>query len=173
MYNINLDALTIRKANEIDLPQIAKVKIDGWQTVYRKIIDKEVLDNLSIDQEIKSLQKYDLNDIFIIENHESILAFCRVYDYTTPQYNSDIDCEIREIYVCTNYRRLGIGTKLFKYVLNYFQDCKKHKLYLGVFEKNYSARNFYKKMGGKFFKNGYLTINNQKYPTVSYVYQLN
>ena len=87
--------------------------------------------------------------------------------------DSDIDCEIREIYIRPDIKRMGIGSKLFNYILNYFKNKGKRKLYLGVFKENYKAKKFYEKMGGTLWKSRYLEIKGIKYQTISYVYKLN
>ena len=67
---------------------------------------------------------------------------------------------------------MGIGSKIFNYVLNYFAKKGKVKLYLGVFENNYKSRSFYEKMGGMFYKKDNLTIKGKSYSTVLYTFNL-
>ena len=171
---MELDNLIIRNATINDIDKIAEIKVDGWKNTYNNIIDSSILDNLSIEKEKESyLNKYSLNDVFIVENSEDILGFCRVYDYEESPYDDkNIDCEIREIYVRTDLKRMGIGSKLFTYILSYFKNKGKKKLYLGVFEENYNSRKFYEKMGGTLYKKDSPTINDKDYPTVSYLYDL-
>lgn len=169
---MNIDNINIRNANQKDIEQIATIKVSGWQHAYTDIIEKDYLDNMNISEQIdKYTNQYSLNDVFVAELDGKILGFCRVYDYDTPPFD-DIDCEIREIYVRPDIKRMGIGSKLFKYTLNLFKEKGKKKLYLGVFENNYKARNFYEKMGGNLNKKSYLEIDGIKYPTVSYFYDL-
>ncbi len=77
-----------------------------------------------------------------------------------------------EIYVRPDIKRMGIGSKIFNYVLKYFKQKGKTKLYLGVFEDNYKSRNFYEKMGGILGKKDNLEIKGKYYSTVSYTYNL-
>ncbi len=158
---MDLDNLIIRNATINDIDRIAKIKVDGWKNTYSNIIDSSVLNNLAIAKEKESyLNKYSLNDVFVVENNEDILGFCRVYDYEeSPYEDKDIDCEIREIYVRTDLKRMGIGGKLFTFILIHFKNKGKNKLYLGVFEDNYNSRKFYEKMGGSLYKKDSLTIN--------------
>ena len=116
---------------------------------------------------------YSLKDVFVAELNNEVVGFCRVYDYDKSEFeDTEIDCEIREIYVRPDIKRMGIGSKLFNYILNYFKNKGKRKLYLGVFEDNFKSRKFYEKMGGTIWKNGYLEIEKIKYPIVSYLYGL-
>ena len=67
---------------------------------------------------------------------------------------------------------MGIGSKLFLFILDHFKTKGKKKLYLGVFEENFNSRKFYEKMGGILYKKGNLVINGKEYSTVSYLYNL-
>lgn len=171
---INLDEIIIRNATINDIEKIATIKVNGWKNAYTDIIDNNYLNNMPIEKEINSYSnKYSLNDVYVAELNNEIVGFCRVYDYDKYEFEDpEIDCEIREIYVRPDIKRMGIGSKLFTYVLNYFKNKGKKKLYLGVFKDNYKSRNFYEKMGGTLWKNDFLEINGIKYPTVSYLYKL-
>ena len=163
----------MQKKNDIE--QIAIIKVNGWKNAYTDIVDNEYLNNMSVDKEVNSYSnKYSLNDIYVAVLNDEVVGFCRVYDYDKSEFeDSEIDCEIREIYVRPDIKGMGIGSKLFNYVLNHFKTINKRKLYLGVFENNYKSRRFYEKMGGILWKNGYLEIKEIEYPTVSYLYKLN
>ena len=172
---MNFENVIIRKALKEDIEKIANIKINGWKTAYINIVDKETLDNLDVNKEIDEYYNhYSLNDIFVAVIDNEVLGFCRVcnYDDTSYDYEKN-DCEIREIYVRNDVKRMKIGSKLFNYVLNYFKDKGKTKLYLGVFKDNYDARKFYEKLGGILDKEDCLIINDKSYPIVSYMYDLN
>jgi len=169
------DNIIIRKANELDIEQIATIKVEGWKNTYRDIIDTEYLNNMNIKNEMDKYKnkKYSLDTVFVAEKNNEILGFSRVYDFENSPYDDlDIDCEIREIYVRFNNKRMGIGSLMFNHILKYFKEKGKKKLYLGVFEQNYNSRKFYEKMGGIIYKNSFLEINEKKYSVVSYIYEI-
>ena len=170
---MNLEELVIRNATKDDISKIVDIKVRGWKNAYEDIISEDILNNMSVEKETFSYtNKYSLSDIFVATIKEEIVGFCRVYDYDSPQYDSDVDCEVREIYVRPDIKGKGIGSKLFEFVLDYFKNKDKFKLYLGVFEQNYKSRKFYEKMGGTLWKKDYLKIGETNYPTVSYIYEL-
>ena len=171
---MDLDNLVIRNATKDDINQIVSIKVNGWKNAYIGIVSDEYLNNLSVSDEIiKYNNKYFLNDIYVAEINGEIFGFCRVYDYDSPKFEDKaIDCEIREIYIRPDIKRMGIGGKLFNYVLSSFKTKNKKKLYLGVFADNYKSRKFYEKFGGMLWKSGYLEIDGIKYSTVSYLYNL-
>ena len=169
---MELEKINIRPATKEDIEKIAIIKVDGWKNTYQDIIDLNYLNKMSYEEQTnKYSSSYDLNTIFVAELNNEVIAFCRVCDYGQNTYQ-DADCEIREIYVKSEYKHMGVGSKIFSYVLNYFRSNNKQKLYLGVFEKNDSARKFYEKMGGIANKKSYLEINGVKYPTISYIFKL-
>ena len=172
---VNLDNLIIRNATINDIKQIATIKVNGWKSAYIDIIENSYLESMSINEQItKYTNSYSLKNIFVAELNNEVVGFCRVYDYDKSEFeDKEIDCEIREIYIRPDIKRMGIGSILFKYVLDYFRNKNKKKLYLGVFENNYKSRKFYEKMGGILWQSGYLEIKENKYPTVSYLYKLN
>lgn len=171
---MNLDNIVIRNATNSDIDKISEIKVNGWKNAYAGIIDNNTLSNMTIEKEKKSyLCKYSLSDIFVVEINEDVVGFCRVYNYDKSPYEDvNIDCEIREIYIRPDLKHMGIGSKLFTFILDNFRSKNKKKLYLGVFEKNYKSRKFYEKMGGILGKTSSLEINGNKYLIVSYLYNL-
>ena len=165
--------IKIRQAQLQDTEAIAEIKVIGWQRAYRGIIEDEYLDAMSVSQQIDVIKKYPSESVFVAEEDHEIVGFCRFYDYDKPVYeDEEIDCEIREIYVKPDRKRMGIGSKLFDYTLKYFKQKGKKKLYLGCFKENSNARKFYEKMGGISADGQDMQVGGKCYPTVSYVYRL-
>lgn len=165
--------IRIRKGHPNDIKSIAEIKVSGWQSAYEGIIDNEYLDSMSVTEQIEVIKNYPLDTIFVAEDGNEILGFCRFYDYDKPVYeDKNIDCEIREIYVKPDIKRQGIGSRLFLYTMNYFQQKGKKKLYLGCFKDNLNARKFYDKMGGCAQAGKDMKISGNMYPTVSYIFIL-
>lgn len=163
----------IRQTCLDDIESIARIKVEGWQRAYKGIIDDEYLSSMSVNEQIKVINNYSLDTVFVAVKGNEVLGFCRFYDYDKPVYeDKEIDCEIREIYVKPDIKRQGIGSKLFIHTMNYFLQKGKSKLYLGCFKENYSARKFYEKMGGISQAGKDLEIGGKYYPTVSYIYDL-
>lgn len=166
--------LCIRQAQSRDIKQIAKIKVDGWKSAYKGIIDDEFLNSMSISKQIDIINKYSLNTMFVAENDNEVLGFCRIYDYNESVYeNKEIDCEIREIYVNPSLKRMGIGSALFNCTKEYFSQKGKKKLYLGCLKDNDSARKFYEKMGGFSTSGKEIDIGGKSYPIVDFMYNLN
>lgn len=166
--------ICIRQAQSRDIKQIAKIKVDGWKNTYKGIIDDEFLNSMSISKQINIINNYSLNTMFVAENNNEILGVCRIYDYNESVYDDkEIDCEIREFYVNPSLKRMGIGSKLFNFIKEYFSQKGKRKLYIGCLKDNYSARKFYEKMGGISVNGKEIDIGGKLYPIVDFMYNLN
>ena len=165
----------IRQSKLSDIESIAKIKVAGFQNAYKGIIDDTFLNAMSVSEQMKILKKsYPLENVFVAETDNEILGFCRIYDYDKSVYeDEEIDCEIRELYVKPDLKRMGIGSKLFNYILLYFKNKGKKKLYLGCFKDNCNSRKFYEKMGGNSWHEGELEIKEKTYKIVSYIYIIN
>ena len=70
--------IIIRKARTEDAEAIADIKITGWQTAYRGIIDDDFLDNMNINEEIEKRKNNIKNeeDIIVAELDNEIVGFC-------------------------------------------------------------------------------------------------
>lgn len=166
--------ICIRQAQSRDIKQIAQIKVDGWKSAYKGIIDDEFLNSMSTSKQIDIINNYSLDTMFVAENDNEILGFCRIYDYNEPVYDDkEIDCEIREIYVKPNLKRMGIGSELFNFTKEYFSQKGKRKLYLGCLKNNNSARKFYEKMGGLSISGKEIDIGGKLYQIVGFIYNLN
>jgi len=169
-----MEGIYIRKAKPTDIEQIASLKVSGWKNTYANIIDKDYLDQMKVSDEIQKYNnQYSLDTVFVAEKQGEIICFCRIYDFEASPYPElDADCEIREIYVRTDLKRMGIGSSMFKYVLNYFKEKGKKKLYLGVFEDNDNSRKFYEKMGGVIGLKTNLKMKEKSYSVVTYTFTI-
>ena len=58
--------IIIRNATIEDIEKIADIKIEGWQTAYRGIIDDDFLDNMDRKKEIEKKRKNIDNGVNII-----------------------------------------------------------------------------------------------------------
>ena len=170
-----MEDVIVRKATIKDVNRIADIKIEGWQTAYRGILEDAFLDNMNRDVEI-SKRKDDIeneNNIFVAEVEGNIVAFCLYRDYIkdTESY-PNYDCEISSLYVTNNFKRKGIGKKLMKKVIKYLKEQGKSKMILGCLKDNYPSRAFYEKMGGKIIKIDQIEFGNKKYDLAIYEYNI-
>lgn len=84
----------------------------------------------------------------------------------------DIDCEITALYVKTDLKYNGIGTKLFQFVVNEFKSQSKSKMILWCLKDNEPSKKFYTKMGGKNIKERVIEIGEKSYCEVGFMYNI-
>lgn len=167
--------IIIRTATINDAEKVAKIKIEGWQTAYRGIIDDSFLDNMNINEEIDKRKNNIENgvDIIVAELNNEIVGFCLYRNYIK---NSDsypnANCEISSLYVKSSLKRKGIGTKLMQHVIQKLQNKGKTQMILGCLKENYPSRTFYERMGGKLLKTEKITFGNKEYEEVIYEYDI-
>lgn len=160
-----------RLAREGDIESVAEIKVRGWQTAYRGIVDEGYLDALSAEEQTTLLMTYPLASFIVAERGGNVVGFCRISGGSLA-YGVTPACEIREIYIRPDLKRQGIGTKLFEYTIKELK-CRGYTIMsLGVFEENAGARSFYEKMGGRLKDKGVINLSGRSYPTVEYVFDL-
>ncbi len=84
----------------------------------------------------------------------------------------DIDCEITALYVKPDLKYNGIGTKLFKYVIDEFKNKNKTKMIIWCLKDNEPSKKFYTKMGGKIVKEKIMEIGDKNYLEVGFEYNI-
>lgn len=168
-----MENIIIRKIELKDIEQVAKIKVIGWQTAYKGIINQDYLDSLNIEEQTKKFAQSICDTFIVAEQGSEILGFCRyVFDNSFSPNLNDIDCELTAIYVKHNKKGLGIGTKLFNYVTNEFSKKSKKRMILWCLKDNTNSIAFYKKMGGKIVTNRIVEIDNKNYDEVGILYNI-
>ena len=170
-----MQEIIIRNATIEDIEKIADIKIEGWQTAYRGIIDDDFLDNMDREKEIEKRRSNIDNgvDIIVAELNKKIVGFClyRNYNKDTEKY-PEVDCEISSLYITSRLKRNGIGRKLMQYVIELLKKEGKKKMILGCLEENYPSRAFYEKMGGRVLNYDEIEFGNKKYGLALYEYDI-
>ena len=163
--------ISIRNIEYDDIPDVVDIRIRGWQVAYKNIIDQDYLNNLSneYDKNTERIQKnYNYNGFIVALKDDKVVGFCR-YIFNN-NFSNDIDCdsELLALYVKPELKGLGIGNKLFNYVVNEFKNNNKHKMILWCLKENYPSRMFYEHMGciNKYEKS--VLIGNKNYLEVGY-----
>lgn len=164
--------IIIRNVRNDDLMQIADIGVRGWQMAYRGIIDDEYLDNMSVEERYQRLKNnYHENQFTVAELNGKIVGFCR-YTLNNSSNDKNADGEITVLYVEPELKHNGIGTLIFKYVINEFKKNKNHRIILGCLKENYPSRKFYEKMGGKIVGEHQIEIGGKKYQEVGFGYYI-
>ena len=170
-----MEDIIIRKIEEKDIPSVVDIQIDGWQTAYRGIIDDATLNKMNREEKIrKRKQDYKQCGFIVAEVNGEIVGFCRYVDCNKFSANiPDIDCELLAIYVKSDLKYMGIGTRLFQYVINEFKSKNKTKMIVWCLKENMPTRRFYEKMGGKVYTiDKSFETDGKNYKEVGFIYNI-
>lgn len=141
----------IRKATLTDIPRILEllsqvndVHAEGRPDYFVKGQRKYKEDDL------RNILDDDTTPVFVCEEESDIkgYAFCVMQDYSRcDNLRPDKSLYIDDICVDENYRRHGVGRKLYEYVVQYAKEERCFNITLNVWEKNPGAKSFYESMG--------------------------
>lgn len=169
-----MENLIIRNIQEEDIPSVVDIKITGWQTAYKGMIDDTVLNSFDREKEIEKRKKdYNDNGFIVAESNSEIVGFCRYIDSNkfTPDMDN-VDCELMALYVKPSLKYNGIGTKLFEYVTEDLKKKNKTTMILWCLKDNEPSKKFYTKMGGMLVGERTFEKASKPYYEVAFVYNI-
>lgn len=113
-------------------------------------METHVAKNFSSEAILEDLHNTQ-NQYFIIENEERITGFAKlVKNHSTNGLASKKVVEIERFYVDKSLHGKQLGRKLMDFCINWSKEHNFETIWLGVWENNQNAMQFYKKMGFEF-----------------------
>ena len=167
-------SILVRNVQKADIPAVVRLKIDGWKSAYKDIIDDDFLNGLddSFNVQVARMEgDYNSGGFVVAESENEVVGFCRyAFDNHFSPDQDGVDCELLAIYVKPDLKYLGIGTKLFEHVVNEFKKQNKHKMILWCLKDNEPAKKFYAKMGGEIIRERTIELGDKKYLECGFEY---
>lgn len=103
--------------------------------------------NYSLNQLLQELQNKNSFFYFFKYNNQ-IVAYLKLNKYPSQSdFNFEDALEIERIYVLSEYKGKGFGKELIHFSFNKAKEFNLKKIWLGVWENNKPALNFYEKLG--------------------------
>ena len=145
-------SLSIRYAGLEDAVLIADISHRTFYDTFASANTREDMDKFLNEQFTKGKLMMEVGareNIFLLAYfEEEIAGYVKLRDGRTPRVLGNVDgLEIARIYVMTNMIGKGVGKQLMQYVINIAKEKSKDVLWLGVWEKNQRAIEFYTKWG--------------------------
>ena len=149
--------MTIRKAEQKDIPQIEKllfqvnnVHAEGRPDLFKKDCKKYT------SEELEAILQEDSRPIFTALDGDDLLgyAFCILQKTEGNNMQSIQTLYIDDLCVDEEKRGRHIGKQLYDYVLQYARKIGCYNVTLNVWECNEAARRFYDSCGLKVQKTG-------------------
>lgn len=147
------DNLQIRRAVTDDAVLISSLSgvtfYDTFKGTCTEDDMKEFIDTF-FNAELVSKELQDANDFYFIAFiNEQAVGYIRMKEEESDVeiINKYRNIELKRIYVLKEYHSLKIGAELMSFALNLATEKKYELVWLGVWEHNEKAKNFYKKFG--------------------------
>lgn len=143
--------ITVRKATASDAEAIARIRIGTWQCAYKGQMPDELLDNLSIDEDIENWKrriadppKDKVDFVAVLDGR--VIGFASV----GPCRDEDMDDstgEVWALYVDQNFMHHGAGSALMKESISYLRSLGFKKATLWVLDTNEKTIAWYEHKG--------------------------
>jgi ribosomal protein S18 acetylase RimI-like enzyme len=150
--------------NEFEVQQVQKWDLLALQEISRQTffdtfadvntpadMQQYLEENLSIEQLTKEWM-HPSTHFYFIKKKDEVLAYLKVNEANAQtEQRNDPSLEIERIYVRKEFQRKGIGQFLLDFSIQVTKDKKFKVIWLGVWEHNLNAIQFYEKNGFQFF----------------------
>ena len=146
--------MSIRRARNEDIEEIARIYIDTWKTTYQGLVPDPFLDSLSYHEaEMKWLRfledTTERSFIYVACNE-----YAEIIGFAAARMNQQVDPfegELYALYLSPATQRLGIGKRLISAVATHFLSEQISSMMVWVMKKNQSGRGFYQRLGGEYY----------------------
>lgn len=150
-------SLTIREATKDDIPDIARIHVEGWQGAYQGLIDQEYINSQNLEKRTADWEEWFQDEtvtrLLAIQQNQPVgfIAFgpLRTAPPGTSKIRPTYSSEIYGLYLLPDMYRQGIGTSLIKSAVEKLQQQKHQSTCLWVLKDNKRACAFYEAMGGQ------------------------
>jgi len=128
--------ITVRKAQTQDIPDIVRMN-----DIFNKA-------GCSTAEHMKESLEKNHNEVVLVALHnDTAIGFICGQLHFSICYADGVLCEVSELFVCEDYRRMGVATKLIKQLELEFEKYNALEIYLQTGRKNISAQKFYEENG--------------------------
>jgi|SRR5699024_5938838 len=144
--------ITIQKAHLDDVHQLQAI---GKQTFFATFSDTSSAEDMtryleegfSLDKLSTELQNRDSEFYFAKQNNQTIGYLKLNFELSQTEFQDNKAMEIERIYVLDEFHGKKVGLTLYNRALEIAQQRNIDYIWLGVWENNFKALNFYRKQG--------------------------
>ena len=139
-----------RRAAASDARTLTETRQKVWATTYRGIYPDEMIDQYDYARHsVRDAQRISdpENDVFLAWDGEQCVGY---FYYGPCGYGTyrDFDLCLNSLYVLPEYRRMGLGSRVFAQLRQVCRERGLTKFFCGCSCHNLPAQAFYRKMGG-------------------------
>jgi len=144
--------IEVKAARIEDIPEMRQVAITTYRNTFEPFNTPENMQTY-IDQsynlEVLSKELNEANSkLLIAQEGDQLVGFARLRESNeVVELLGNNTVELQRLYVLTSAQGKSVGKLLMQHSLRYASDCHYGWMWLGVWEKNFKAQEFYKKWG--------------------------
>ncbi|WP_394666257.1 GNAT family N-acetyltransferase [uncultured Chryseobacterium sp.] len=162
-----MEAIIIKKASLSDLESIQKI---GKETFYETFaphnseeqIQKYLTESFAEEKLIKELNN-SYSEFYIAYDGENAVGYLKInFGNAQTELQDESSVEIERIYVKSSHHGKKVGLLLYSKALDIAVSHHKKYIWLGVWEENKRAVNFYKKNGFEEFDKHIFRLGNDE-----------
>ena len=148
---------TIRECTLNDLKTLLEISyetfVDAFQSMNVKdTMDKYVEEAFNLEKLEEELRNEDSRFFFLYADDE-LAGYLKINEAPAQTDINDQHCiEVERIYVKKEFKGKGLGRQLMNYAIQKAKEMRKSYVWLGVWEKNTDAIDFYERLG--FYEDG-------------------
>lgn len=144
--------IEIKKISLNDLVALQTLSIKTFTDTFAKDNTpedlKDYLDQAYTEEKLTSELQNKQSEFYFIYSDDQLAGYLKlnVNDAQTETIEENA-LEIERIYIDSDFKRLGLGKMLYSKAIERAKALNKTAIWLGVWERNFSAMKFYHKMG--------------------------
>jgi ribosomal protein S18 acetylase RimI-like enzyme len=144
--------IVIRKINLVDLPQLQKISKTTFSETFaehntKEDLEKYLKESFASEKLIAELANPNAAFYFAALNEE-VIGYLKInFGDAQTELKDNKAVEIERIYVLQAYHGKKIGQLLYNKAIEIAREHGAHYVWLGVWEENHRALQFYKKNG--------------------------
>src|SRR5882757_1034031 len=148
--------ITIRRVLQEDVPALAAISKQTFYDTFTGTCTEEDMQQFLVAyfaEHIVAKEVADINDQYYFAEIDNVpVGYIRfMEDYRNFSVMEKWKAlELKRIYVLNEYQGKGVAQKLMDLYLTYAKENNYEVVWLGVWEENLKAQNFYKKYGFEF-----------------------
>jgi len=148
--------MQIRQANTDDVKILAELGAKTFYDTFRPFHSEEdmqqyIKKSYSVELISENLLKSSIQYFIAFDEEKPIGYLKLIKDVSHEKLPTQKNIELEKIYVLKEYLDKKVGKKLILKAINYSKQNNFETLFLGVWQENHRAVNFYKKFGFETF----------------------
>ncbi len=158
---------SIKKVNKTEVEQLQSLSRQTFAETFsdsnsKENMNKYLAENLSIEKLSEELNNENAHFFFIKDGERNIGYLKLNMGPSQTEMKDETALEIERIYVIQEYQGKKVGQQLYEKAIQVAKEKKAQYVWLGVWEENHKAIQFYNKNGFQVFDKHVFVLGDEK-----------